>query len=421
MEIDSALNKLYSLHQFNIKLGLDNISGFLKLIGNPQNKLKPFHIAGSNGKGSTAAFIASILRELGYNVGLYTSPHFVRFNERVKINGVEIPDDYISGFISTYEKELDSFQLTFFEVTTAMAFQYFYDQQIDYAVIETGLGGRLDATNVLNPLGIIITSISKEHTQILGDTIEKIAFEKAGIIKKNSKVFTGILPQNAAEIIAQKCKETGSELYELNEYTLGKDRKLELYTEEMEIDDWKIPLRGYYQIYNAALAALAVTKTLDITNFHSVEKGISHVIANTGIQGRYDYYKTKPDIIFDSAHNPESVKNFINEFSKDEKKYRRKVLLFGVMRDKAVEEMLDIIKDHFDEIHICEARYDRALPVEDLSKIADKLNIKTIIERNPCDYFRGFERRELNDCLVVMGSMYLIGDIKSDLLLLKNA
>jgi dihydrofolate synthase/folylpolyglutamate synthase len=421
MEIDSALNKLFSLHQFNIKLGLDNITRFLKIIGNPQDKLKTFHIAGSNGKGSTAAFIASILQELKFDVGLYTSPHFVHFNERVKINSLEIPDDYISGFISAYEKEINDFQLTFFEVTTALAFQYFYDRQVDYAVIETGLGGRLDATNVLNPLGIIITSISKEHTQILGDTIEKIAFEKAGIIKKNSKVFTGILPDAAADVIKQKCEETGSELFLLNEYTLGKDKKLELYTEEVEIDDWKIPLKGYYQIYNAALAALAVTKTLDITKFHSVEHGLRNVIANTGIQGRYDYYKTGPDIIFDSAHNPESVSNFITEFSKDEKKYNRKALLFGVMRDKAVDEMLNLVKDHFDEIHICQAKYDRALPVEDLSEIAGRLNIKTIIERNPGDYLRNFEGREQKDCLVVMGSMYLIGDIKSELLLSKNA
>lgn len=421
MEIDSALKKLYSLHQFNIKLGLDNISGFLKIIGNPQKSLKTFHIAGSNGKGSTAAFMASILHELGFEVGLYTSPHFVRFNERVKINGIEIPDEYISGFISSYEKEIERFQLTFFEVTTALAFQYFYDNQLDYSVIETGLGGRLDATNVLNPMGVIITSISKEHTQILGDTIEKIAFEKAGIIKRNTKVFTGIIPDAAAEVIKQKCEETGSEFFMLNEYTLGKGKKLELYTEEIEIDDWKIPLKGYYQIYNAALAALVIVKTLDITNFHAVENGIRNVIINTGIQGRYDYYKTKPDIIFDSAHNPESIKNFITEFSKEEKKYNKKILLFGVMRDKAVEEMLDLVKDHFDEIHVCQAKYERALPVEDITKIADKLNIKTIIERNPIGYFKNFERREQNDCLVVMGSMYLVGDIKSDLLLSENA
>jgi dihydrofolate synthase/folylpolyglutamate synthase len=421
MDINSALSKLYALHQFNIKLGLDNISAFLKLIGNPQNKLKAFHIAGSNGKGSTAAFTASILQELGYKTGLYTSPHFVRFNERVRINGIEIPEAYIAGFISAYEKEIDQLELTFFEVTTALAFQYFYDYKVDYAVIETGLGGRLDATNVLNPLAVIITSISLEHTQILGDTIEKIAYEKAGIIKKHAKVFTGRLPGKAEEIIQQKCDESGDEIFMINDYILESGDDLELYTEEIEFDDWRMPLKGFYQKYNAALAALAVIKTLDVTNFHPIEHGIRHVISNTGIQGRYEYYKKEPDIIFDSAHNPESLTNFISEFKKDSKKYRKKVLLFGVMKDKAVDEMLELIKGIFDEIHICNARYERALPVEEFKNKAEKLDIKTIIESNPSDFVKEFERREQNECLVVLGSMYLLGDIKSDLILSKIA
>ena len=421
MEISSALEKLYSLHQFNIKLGLDNISSFLQKIGNPQKQLKAFHIAGSNGKGSTAAFTASILQELGFKVGLYTSPHFVNFNERVKINGAEIPDAYIAGFLSSYEKEIDELNLTFFEVTTALAFQYFYDSKVDFAVIETGLGGRLDATNVMDPLSVIITSIGLEHTHILGDTIEQIANEKAGIIKKNSKVFTGKLSEKALEVIENKCSPTGNEIFRINDYTLEKGDMLELYTEEIELDDWRMPLRGSYQRYNAALAALAVIKTLDITNFHPIEHGIRNVISNTGIQGRYEYYRKEPDIIFDSAHNPDSLNNFISEFKKDGKKYSNKVLLFGVMKDKAVDEMLETLGKHFDEIHICRPRYDRALPVEELAVKADKLKIETITESNPSKFVKEFERREQHECLVVLGSMYLIGDIKSDLILSKTA
>ncbi len=421
MEISSALEKLYSLHQFNIKLGLDNISSFLQKIGNPQKQLKAFHIAGSNGKGSTAAFTASILQELGFKVGLYTSPHFVNFNERVKINGAEIPDAYIAGFLSSYEKEIDELNLTFFEVTTALAFQYFYDSKVDFAVIETGLGGRLDATNVMDPLSVIITSVGLEHTHILGDTIEQIANEKAGIIKKNSKVFTGKLSEKALKVIENKCSATGNEIFRINDYTLEKGDMLELYTEEIELDDWRMPLRGSYQRYNAALAALAVIKTLDITNFHPIEHGIRNVISNTGIQGRYEYYRKEPDIIFDSAHNPDSLNNFISEFKKDGKKYSNKVLLFGVMKDKAVDEMLETLGKHFDEIHICRPRYDRALPVEELAVKADKLKIETITESNPSKFVKEFERREQHECLVVLGSMYLIGDIKSDLILSKTA
>ena len=421
MKINSALEKLYSLHQFNIKLGLDNISSFLKKIGNPQNQLKCFHIAGSNGKGSTAAFTASILQELGYKVGLYTSPHFVRFNERVKINGVEIPDTYIAGFISAFEKEIDQLQLTFFEVTTALAFQYFFDQKTDYAVIETGLGGRLDATNVLNPAAVIITSVSLEHTQILGDTIEKIAFEKAGIIKGNCRVFTGKLPEKAEAIIRQKCMDLQDELFMIDDYLFEKGDMLELYTEEIEFDDWRMPLKGSYQKYNAALGALAVIKTLDVTNFHPVEHGIKHVISNTGIQGRYEYYSREPDIIFDSAHNPDSLTNFIREFNKDRDKYSKKVLLFGVMKDKAVDEMLSVAGKNFDEIHVCRPRYERALPVEELINKAKNLNIRTIREDNPSEFVKKFEGREQTECLVILGSMYLIGDIKSDMILSKFA
>ncbi len=169
MDIETSLKKLFSLHTFGIKLGLDNITGFLDHLDNPQRELKTIHIAGSNGKGSTASFIASILQEFGFEVGLYTSPHFVRFNERVVINGKQIEDEYISSFISDNENYIDEHELTFFEVTTAMAFQYFREMKTNYCVIETGLGGRLDATNVLNPLAVVITTISLEHTNVLGN------------------------------------------------------------------------------------------------------------------------------------------------------------------------------------------------------------------------------------------------------------
>ncbi|MDR3625330.1 MAG: Mur ligase family protein, partial [Ignavibacteriaceae bacterium] len=287
MDIESALEKLFSLHTFGIKLGLDNISGFLEYLGNPQKKLKTFHIAGSNGKGSTASFIASILMEFGYKVGLYTSPHFVRFNERIQINKVFIPDDYLAKFVTDYNDYIDEHKLTFFEVTTAIAFKYFYEQKIDYAVIETGLGGRLDATNVLNPLAVLITSISLEHTAILGSTLNDIAGEKAGIIKNNSQVFTGRLPDEAEKVIDEKCKETNSKWFKIEDYVNIKGQGLELYTEELELDDWTMPLKGQYQKFNAALAGLAVSKVLLKDDLKTISKGIKNVIKNTGLQGRF--------------------------------------------------------------------------------------------------------------------------------------
>ncbi len=415
MNVESAVNKLYSLHSFGIKLGLENISNFLENIGNPQKNLKAFHIAGSNGKGSTASFIASILMEFGNKVGLYTSPHFVRFNERIEINNVQVDDDYIAKFITDYVDYIDEHKLTFFEVTTAIAFKYFYEQKVDYAVIETGLGGRLDATNVLNPLAVIITSISLEHTNILGNTITDIAGEKAAIIKKHSQVFTGRLPLDAEKVVEKKCMEVGSTLFKIEDYINVKGNLLELYTEEIELDDWSMPLKGNYQKYNAALAGLVVSKILLKNDFKTISKGIKNVIKNTGLQGRFEYYSKEPDIIFDSAHNPEGIENFLSEFKREMSQYRKRVLLFGVMKDKSIKEMMSKLQNCFDEIHIAEVNYERSSKIEDLKRIAEELNLNVICEDDPVKFVEKFEEEKQNDCLVVLGSMYLVGEIKSSL------
>ena len=414
-DIEKSLQKLYSLHTFGIKLGLENIERFLRYIGNPQKELRAFHIAGSNGKGSTASFTASILMELDYKVGLYTSPHFVRFNERVKINNTEIPDYYISSFVQEYENYIDENQLTFFEVTTAMAFKYFMEQNIDYAVIETGLGGRLDATNTINPLAAVITSISLEHTNILGDTTGKIAAEKAGIIKHGAKVFTGKLPAEAEKVIENKCIDAGCELFRLTDYIVEKKNSLELFVEENEISRQIMPLKGFHQNFNAALAGLTVSKTLDVNDFSLLKKGIKNIIINTGFQGRYEFFNKNPDIIFDSAHNPEGITSFINEFKKDHGKYSKRTLLFGVMKDKAVEEMLLNIKDYFDEIYITEIDNERSCKIEKLLEISSGLKLNVRIEKEPVRLLGEFEAGDKNECLVVLGSMYLIGEIKSKL------
>ena len=415
MNLDNALKKLFSLHSFGIKLGLDNIKNFLNQIDIPYQKLKMFHVAGSNGKGSTSAFLASILMEYNYKVGLYTSPHFVMFNERIKINGEEIPDQYVASFIDKYEKLIDQHKLTFFEVTTAMAFEYFVANNVDYAVIETGLGGRLDATNVIKPLASIITSISLEHTNILGTSIEEITAEKAGIIKKGVPVFIGKLPFNAVEVIEKKCSESASELFKIIEYVNEKTNSFELYTDELELDDWTIPLRGDYQKYNAALAGLVISKILDESDSNVIERGIRDIVKNTGIQGRYEFYKKHPDIIFDSAHNPEGVRNFLDEFKNDISMYSKKVVLFGAMRDKDVEYMLAMLNESFDEIHITAINYERASSIDELKQIADKINLNVLVEDDPFELVSKFNKENEKSVLVVLGSMYLLGEIKSRL------
>ncbi len=413
MDIQESLNKLFALHTFGVKLGLENIQQFLKAIGNPQSKLKTIHIAGSNGKGSTASFIASILMENGNKVGLYTSPHFVKFNERISINGKLISDDFIANFIDKYQKNIDEYQLTFFEVTTAMAFEYFLFSDVDYAVIETGLGGRLDATNVLNPLACVITSISLEHTAILGDKLEQIAFEKSEIIKNGSKTFVGLLPEEAIQVIENKCLYVKSPLFCLEEYIIEKNEHIELYTEELEFDDWAVPLIGKHQKYNAALASLCVVKSFDIDNPAIITQGIKNVVKNTGLQGRYEIISDYPRIILDSAHNPEGINCLVNQFNKEKNNYSTKSLLFGAMSDKNIDEMLILVKDSFDKIYFYGINYERAASISLLSERAEKRGIKFLVIDNLEEFIIEQLNGDKDSCLVIAGSMYLLGEIKS--------
>jgi len=420
MYIQESLNKLFALHTFGVKLGLENIQKFLKSIGNPQSKLKTIHVAGSNGKGSTASFIASILMENGYKVGLYTSPHFVKFNERISVDGKYIPDDFIANFIDEHYKYIDEYQLTFFEVTTAMAFEYFVSTAVDYAVIETGLGGRLDATNVLNPLACVITSISLEHTAILGDKLEQIAFEKSEIIKSGAKTFIGLLPEEAIKVIEKKCLSVKSLLFCLEEYIIQKDDHIDLYTEELEFDDWEVPLIGKHQKYNAALASLCATKTFDIDDPAVITRGIKNVVKNTKLQGRYEIINVRPGVILDSAHNPEGISCLINQFEKEKNNYKVTSLLFGVMSDKNIDEMLELVKNSFTHIYFYEINYERAASIRLLSERADKRNVQFSVVTNLENFIREQINGDTDSCLVVAGSMYLLGEIKSILSQIKS-
>jgi len=417
MSIEQTLDKLYALQIFGMKFGLENIKKFLQLLGNPQNNLKCFHIAGSNGKGSTASFIASILQTAGFKTGLYTSPHFVTFNERIRINGVQIDDEYIASFYEQNEAFITENKLTFFEVTTALAFAYFNDNKVKYAVIETGLGGRLDATNVLKPLAVVLTSISLEHTQYLGNTIEEIAAEKAAIIKPNAKVFLGILPEQADEIIQQKCEELDCEFFELEDFIIKRDTYLELYTEELDIDRLDSPLHGYFQKYNAALATLVVNKTIGMEDLHVFENGLKHVVENTKIQGRYEIISENPRIIFDSAHNPEGIESFLSEFIKEKSRYKKSHLLFGVMKDKEIETMLLKLSPAFDEFHFTDLPFERAEKKNRLLQMADAIKLNADGIENPTEFVQNFRNHVNSDeCLVLLGSMYLLGEVKKGLL-----
>ena len=443
MTIENALQKLYSMHQFGVKLGLENITNLLRYLGNPEKKFKSFHIAGSNGKGSTASFVSSILIEAGFKTGLYTSPHLVNFNERVRINGEEIPDKFIAEFILSHQKYIDENNPTFFEITTALAFTYFAENKVDYAVIETGLGGRLDATNTIIPEAAIITSISREHTNILGNSLAEIAGEKAGILKSGIPVFTGVMPKEAEEVIEKKSKEKGCALFRLNDFLqiknavedLEKKSKedlnpifkqhdfhqtksafVELELGEKKYKIYDLPLQGFHQKLNASLALLALNKTLHVSDYKIINESFVKVVENSGLQARYEVVNENPKVIFDAAHNPEGTDAFIKEFENEFEQYEERILLFGVMKDKNAEEMLNVLKPYFTKFILTTIDYRRAAEQEDLTELAGKLDIAAEPVKDPARFISDFTKTRNNkSCLVVIGSIYVIGAIKANL------
>lgn len=416
MNIQDALNKIFSMHQFDIKLGLDRIKKLLELIGNPHSNLKYIHIAGSNGKGSTASFITSILMEAGYKVGLYTSPHFVRFNERIRINGIEIDDNYIAAFIQSIEHIIEHEKPTFFEITTALAFKYFSENNPDYVVLETGLGGRLDATNVINPLASVITSISLEHTNILGETLEKIAFEKAGIIKTGKPVFAGALPHEAMRVIKNHSEKVNAPFFAFNQFTESSEWSVTVSLVKKNIHIYKTGLTGTHQLHNSALAVKVLYELLNISDISIINRGLMNVKMNTGIQGRYEIVNKRPRVIFDAAHNPEGITSFINEFSKEYQKYNNRILIFGAMKDKDLVAMLNQLKPYFNTFYAVQPGYDRAATIEELVEIGERNGIYMTQLKDYSPLIENFIKGETGDCLVVLGSIYLLGEIKSKMI-----
>jgi len=413
MDTASSLKKLFALHNFGVKLGLENTIKFLEYLGNPQKSLKTIHIAGSNGKGSTASFISSILQESGYRTGLYTSPHFIKFNERVVINGIQVNDKFIADFITEHEAYIDEHQLTFFEVTTALAFKYFSEEDVDVSVIETGLGGRLDATNVLSPLAVVITSISYEHTNILGEKLEQITAEKAAVIKPGAKVFTSKLPAEAERVVQEKCDKEDCKLFNITDFVDEGENKLNLMNKVFNFGEIKMPVKGNYQKFNASLAAMVVSNSFPNITYEQIVSGIENTVKNTWLQGRYEYFHKSPTIIFDAAHNPEGVENFISEFRNEYDNYRKRVLLFGAMQDKAIGTMLKELNTCFDEIHITEIDYERSAKVDAINAECEKLGIDAVIVIEPVEFVTSFLNKEPGECLVVLGSIYLLGNIKA--------
>jgi len=403
MNIDGILAELYSRPEWKFKLGLNNIRSLLKKLGNPEKDLKCIHVAGSNGKGSVCAFLLSILKEAGYSVGMYTSPHLKKFNERIRINDKLISNKDIAKYYLKVKRGVTN--QSFFEITTAMAYLYFKDKKVDFVVLETGLGGRLDATNVIIPLISVITNVSKEHTRFLGKTIGKIAFEKAGIIKNRIPVITAA-KNTALRVIEKVANKNNSTLYRVNERFISKnyDRKNNVWSFDFSnYVGLKLGLSGKFQLINAAVAITALD-VLDINkkikiNENIIKKGL----LNAKWPARLEFIKK--NIILDSAHNPDGFKILCDELKS--LNYKKLILVLGFSKDKDIKAISRIIKKHNSKIILTEADNERALP----ALKAKKYFPNGIIVKNPFDALKMAKKlAKKNDLIVIAGSIYLVGD-----------
>ncbi|MEA1993316.1 MAG: folylpolyglutamate synthase/dihydrofolate synthase family protein [Euryarchaeota archaeon] len=381
-------------------LKLESIRNLLEILDNPQNEFKSIHIAGTNGKGSTAAMITQMLMEEGYTAGLYTSPHLIDFRERIQIGRNWIPkEDVLRIGKRILDIVEDGNPASFFEITTAMMFTYFAERKIDYGVIEVGLGGRLDATNVISPELSVITHISLDHTDILGDTIEAIAYEKAGIIKKAPSVISDY---HLYGFFSKICKERGSKLY-----AVGKDLKYEKRGDQFDVSglvtlkDLKRSLRGDHQLLNAATASLA-SHVLGIS-----ERSMREGLKKTQWAGRFEILRREPLIVFDGAHNPGGVKTVVSTIKTFD--YENLYIIFGVLEDKNYEGMIETLKELNGEFIFTKPNGERALDPEKLTALTEG----TVIEDSAKALETAKKKTKKRDAILVTGSLYLVGDMKA--------
>ena len=367
-EISPILDKLFSLQRLGIKVGLDHTIQLLNRCGNPHNKLKTIHIAGTNGKGSTAAILQSILRTAGLKVGLYTSPHLVSFNERIRVNGSPISNDFIIDFMKKFNDDINEIESTFFETTTVLSLCYFYFKKVDVAIIETGLGGRLDSTNVLNPNLSIITSIDIDHQNILGNTIEEIANEKAGIIKKNTPLITFKQPKKILDILRNRAKTLNAKI----EIVVDPQKiVVDNFSTKFVINNktFSIPLIGEHQAYNAALAIRSSNIFMGPLSYQMIKDGVK----NTVWPGRFQLLNNKLKIFYDVAHNSagiNTIRSTLNSLNALEK-----IGLIILKEDKDVDQISNSLKGLFDELVISTVPNAQLMSIDELNKSLNRCNI----------------------------------------------
>lgn len=380
------------------KKDLTNVQLLVNHLHNPQQKIKCIHVAGTNGKGSTSHMLASILQEAGYSVGLYTSPHLKDFRERIKINNDNISEDFVTSFINEHKKIFESNDMSFFEMTVGLAFDYFAKEKVDIAVIEVGMGGRLDATNIINPLISVITNIGLDHTQFLGNTLGAIAFEKAGIIKHNIPVVIGEYTPDTRPVFLAKAKESQSEIY---------------FAAELVSVNYPSDLIGDYQIHNKK----TVLQTIYILNSQNefkitsenIRAGLLNVIQNTGLRGRWQQLRVHPTVICDTAHNKNGLEIVLNQVQQEE--FKTLHIVLGVVNDKDLAEILPIfpIKATY---YFCKPNIPRGLNAVTLQQKAAHFGLTGLVYNSVSEaYAKAVENSSKSDFIYIGGSTFVVAEV----------
>lgn len=365
-------------------------------LGNPEQNIKCVHVAGTNGKGSTSSMIASVLQEAGYKVGLYTSPHLKDFRERIKINGAMISEDFVLDFIRVNKSFFEAHHLSFFEMTVGLAFDYFAKEQVDVAVIEVGMGGRLDSTNIITPLVSVITNIGLDHTQFLGTTLEAIAGEKAGIIKPNVPVVIGEYTAETKPVFVAKAKACQSEIY---------------FASDLIHEEYPCGLLGDYQMRNkkTVVQAVAVLKNHFIISEENLKNGLLNVVANTGLLGRWQQIHSSPKVICDTAHNSHGLKIVLNQIQKEN--FEHLYFVLGVVNDKDLDDILPLFPKNA-QYFFCKPNVPRGLDEKILQKKAAEFDLKGgVYDSVSMAYDSALGVSSEKDFIYIGGSTFVVAEI----------
>ena len=426
MPYQETIDYLFGLQKHGIKFGLSNSRQLMGLMGDPHLRFRSVHIAGTNGKGSTAAFLAGMLLAAGYRVGLYTSPHLVSFTERIRINNIPLSEDRVIDLAERVRTRYEGLPPaegartpTFFEVTTAMAFTCFAEEHVDVAVVEAGMGGRLDSTNVITPMVSVITNIDREHTEYLGDTIEKIAGEKAGIIKRGVPVVTGAVQPEALTVIERTAASAGSPVHRMPKdfgavpRAAGPEQAFDYRGIGMRLVDLRIAMRGQHQIGNACLA-LAAAECVANGGMAVPEAAIRTGLANAVWEGRLEKVAERPDIFLDGAHNPASARVLADAVRDLKQGYRHLVLVIGVLMDKDYRGIVSQLAPLADRIIVTKPHYSRALDVPSLAREIGTFH-RTVHAAEHVAEAIDLARQGAaeNDLILITGSLYTVGDARA--------